>query len=75
MNRRGDNAAAEGIFGKLKLKRERERVNRRPYLALAEVRDDVFDYIERFHSPIIRQRVDAEDQAFRLLTYSSVETG
>lgn len=42
----GDNAAAEGFFGRLK----RERVHRRRYLTLAEARTDVFDYIERFHN-------------------------
>ncbi len=67
----GDNAAMEGFFGKLK----RERVNRRRYLTLAEARADVFDYIERFHNQIIQRRLDAKDQAFRLLTQPSVETG
>jgi putative transposase len=67
----GDNAAAEGFFGKLK----RERVHRRRYLTLAEARSDVFDYIERFHNPLIQRRLDARDQAFRLLTQPSVETG
>lgn len=67
----GDNAAAEGFFGKLK----RERVHRRRYLTLAEARRDVFDYIERFHNPIIQRRLDARDQAVRLLTQPSVETG
>lgn len=64
----GDNAAAEGFFGKLK----RERVHRRRYVTLAEARSDVFDYIERFHNPIIQRRLDARDQAFRLLTQQSV---
>jgi putative transposase len=67
----GDNAAAEGFFGKLK----RERIHRRRHLMLAEARADVFDYIERFHNPIIQKRLDARDQAFRLLTQPSVETG
>ena len=67
----GDNAAMEGFFGKLK----RERVHRRRYLTLAEARSDVFDYIERFHNPLIQRRLDARDQAFRLLTQPSVETG
>ena len=67
----GDNAAAEGFFGKLK----RERVHRRRYLTLAEARSDVFDYIERFHNPIIQRRLDARDQTVRLLTQPSVETG
>ena len=67
----GDNAAAEGFFGKLK----RERIHRRRYLTLDEARADVFDYIERFHNPIIQRRLDAQDQAFRLLTHPSVKTG
>jgi putative transposase len=66
-----DNAAAEGFFGKLK----RERVHRRRYLTLAEARTDVFDYIERFHNSLIQRRLDAKEQAFRLLTQQSVETG
>ena len=68
----GDNAAAEGFFGMLK----RERVNRRRYLTLAEARTDVFDYIERFHNPRIRQRMAAEDRTYPL-TFSqpSAETG
>ena len=52
----GDNAAAEGFFGKLK----RERVHRRCYLTLAAARADVFDYIERFHNPIIDRRLNAK---------------
>ncbi len=67
----GDNAAAEGFFGKLK----RERINRRRYVTLAEARTDVFDYIERFHNPLIQRRLDAKDQAFKLLTQPSVKTG
>ncbi len=31
-------------------------------------RSDVFDYIKRFHNPIIQRRLDACDHAFRLLT-------
>ena len=67
----GDNAAMEGFFGVLK----RERVYRRRYLTLSDARSDVFDYIERFHNPRMRRRLDANDQAFRLLTQQSVETG
>ena len=67
----GDNAAMEGFFGLLK----RERVHRRRYLTLAEARADVFDYIERFHNPRMQRRLDAQDQAFRLLTQPSVKTG
>lgn len=67
----GDNAAMEGFFGMLK----RERVHRRRYLTLADARADVFDYIERFHNPRMQRRLDARDEAFRLLTQQSVETG
>jgi len=35
----------------------------------------VFDYIECFHNPRMQHRLDAKDQAFRLLTQPSVETG
>ena len=44
-------------------------------LTLALARADVFDYIERFYNPLIKRRLDAKDQAFRLSTQSSVETG
>ncbi len=67
----GDNAAMEGFFGLLK----RERVYRRRYLTLAEATTDIFDYIERFHNPRMQRRLDAQDQAFRLLTQPSVKTG
>jgi putative transposase len=67
----GDNAAAEGFFGKLK----RERIHRRRYLTLTQARADVFDYIERFQNPIIQRRLDAQDQAARLLTQQSVGSG
>lgn len=67
----GDDAAMEGFFGLLK----RERINRRPYRTLADARSDVFDYIERFHNHRMQRRLDARDQAFRLLTQPSVETG
>lgn len=67
----GDNAAAEGFFGKLK----RERINRRRYLTLASARSDVFDYIERFHNPLVQRRLDALNQQFSVLTQLSVETG
>ena len=65
----GDNAAAEGFFGKLK----RERVHRRRYLTLAAARTDVFDYIERFHNQPIQRRLDAQHQVFKLLTQPSAE--
>ena len=66
-----DNAPAEGFWGLLK----RERIYRRRYLTVADARDDVFDYIERFHNPRMQRRLDAQDQAFRLLTQPSVQTG
>lgn len=53
-----DNAAAESFFGVLK----RERVNRRRYVTRAEARADVFDYIELFHNPRKRRKLDAPDQ-------------
>ncbi|MCA9467744.1 MAG: IS3 family transposase [Nitrospira sp.] len=41
-----DNAVAESFFGLLK----RERVHRRQYRTRAEVRADIFDYIERCYN-------------------------
>ena len=64
-------AAKEGSFGLLK----RERVHRRHYTSLTHARADVFDYIECFHNPRMQRRLDAQDQAFRLLIQPSVETG
>ena len=66
-----DNAAMEGSFGLLK----RERVNRRIYRTRAEARADVFDYIERFHNPRRRRRVETAKRVDSLLTQPSVETG
>ncbi len=66
-----DNAAAEGFFGLLK----RERVHRRRYLTRAEARADIFDYIERFHNPRRRRKLEAKNQKKLLLTKPSVETG
>ena len=66
-----DNASMEGFFGMLK----RERVNRRIYQTRAEARADVFDYIERFHNPRMRRRLEAAKRNELLLTQSSVETG
>lgn len=68
----GHNAAAEGFLGMLK----RECVNRRRYLTMAEARTDVFDYIESFHNPRIRQRTAAEDRKYPLTcSQPSAETG
>lgn len=54
----GDNAACEGFFGVLK----RERVNKQRYQNLAEARTDVFRYIEVFHNPRMRRRIEAQNQ-------------
>ncbi|ALP53652.1 transposase [Candidatus Tenderia electrophaga] len=66
-----DNASMEGFFGMLK----RERVNRRIYQTRAEARADVFDYIERFHNPRRRRRLETSKQDNLCLTQPSVETG
>ena len=66
-----DNAAAESFFGVLK----RERVNRRQYQTRAEARADIFDYIERWHNPRQRRRLEVPQLGDRLLTELSVETG
>ena len=67
----GDNAPAEGFFGMLK----RERINRRRYLTVADARADVFDYIERFHNPRIRRRLDSLTRGDSDLTQPSAKTG
>ena len=46
-----------------------------PCRQTAEARADVFDYIERFHNPRMQRRLDAEEQAFILLTQPSVKKG
>jgi putative transposase len=66
-----DNAAAEGFFGMLK----RERVNRRQYKTHAEARLDVFDYIERFHDPGRRRRLEMLRPELVTLTQPSVVSG
>ena len=66
-----DNAAAESFIGVLK----RERVNRRQYQTSAEARADIFDYIERWHNPRQRRRLDQQQQGEQLLTQPSVEVG
>jgi putative transposase len=53
-----DNAAAESFFGVLK----RERVNRQHYRTRAEARADIFDYIERWHNPRQRRRLEMQQQ-------------
>ena len=66
-----DNAAVEGFFGVLK----RERVNRRQYRTRSDARADIFDYIERFHNPRKRRRLEERNQGRSTLTQPSVETG
>ena len=66
-----DNAAAESFFGRLK----RERVNRRQYRTRVEARADIFDYIERWHNPRRRRRLEQQQQGEQLFTHLSVETG
>lgn len=66
-----DNAAVESFFGILK----RERVNRRRYVTRAEARADVFDYIERFHNPAMRRRMEAAKLNNQPLTKPSTESG
>ena len=55
-----DNAACEGFFGLLK----RERTRYQKYRTRAEIRADVFSYIERFHNPRMQRRVARADQQF-----------
>ena len=66
-----DNAAAESFFGMLK----RERVNRRHYRTRAEARADIFDYIECFHNPRKRRRLETLNRKQLLLTQPSVVSG
>lgn len=56
-----DNAAAAGLPRQAQTRAD----------LLEEARADVFNYIERFHNALIQRRLDAKDQAFRLLTQSS----
>ena len=65
-----NNAVAES-FGVLK----RERVNRRQYRTRAEARADIFDYIERWHNPRQRRRLEMRQRGKKLLTQLSVATG
>jgi putative transposase len=66
-----DSAAAESFFGVLK----RERVNRQQYRTMAEARADIFDHIERWHNLRQPRRLTFQQQAAKLLTQVSVETG
>ncbi|MCR8713118.1 IS3 family transposase [Stenotrophomonas indicatrix] len=67
----GDNAACEGFFGLLK----RERIYRTSYPTLDAARADVFDYIERRHSPRMRRRIAKQDQKVATLLEPSVISG
>lgn len=67
----GDNAACEGFFGQLK----RERVAHQSYRTRDEAREDLFDYIERFHNPRMRRRVARRDLKFSAFFKPSVEMG
>lgn len=66
-----DNAAAESFFGLLK----RDRVYRRQYATRGEARADVFDYIERFHNPRMRRRLERLAREGTTLTQPSVKSG
>ncbi len=66
-----DNAAVEGFFGQLK----RERVNRRRYQTRSEARADIFDYIECFHNPRRRRKLERTKQGRLALTQPSVVSG
>ncbi len=66
-----DNAAAESFLGRLK----QERVNRRQDRTRVEARADIFDYIERWHNPRQRRRLEQQQQGEQLFTHLSVETG
>jgi len=66
-----DNAAAESFFGMLK----RERVNRRRYESHAQARADIFDYIERFHNPRKRRRLETFKHKKSNLPQPSVVAG
>jgi putative transposase len=66
-----DNAAAESYFGVLK----RERVNRQHYRTKIEARADIFDCIERCHSPRQRRRLDIQHQTDHRLTQPSMISG
>ena len=52
-----DNAACEGFFGVIK----RERIRHRYYRTRDKEKADIFDYIERFHTPRMRRRLARKD--------------
>lgn len=65
-----DKAAMEDFFGLLK----KERVNRQSHQTKAQARADIFDYIERFHNPRRRRRLETVRIKESLLTQPSVKT-
>ncbi len=66
-----DSVAAESFFGLLK----RDRVHRRHYRICEEAQADEFDYIERFHNPRMRRRLERLAKESTNLTQASVESG
>lgn len=64
-----DNDAAESFFGVLK----REQSTRRQYRTRAEVRADIFDYIEHCHNPRKRRQLAILKGNDLVLTRPSVE--
>ena len=46
-----------------------------PTVGLAEARADIFDYIERFHNPRRRSKLEVKKLKNLLFTKPSVETG
>jgi len=50
---------------------KRERVHRRRYQTAAEGRTAIFDYIERFHSPRMRQRAANREATSKTLLQPS----
>jgi hypothetical protein len=64
-------APAESFSGLLK----QDRVNRRCFALRSEARADVFDYIERFHNPRMRRRVEGRRSSDATLTQVSIVPG
>jgi putative transposase len=66
-----DNAACEGFFGVMK----RERVNRRNYKTRSQARADIFDYIERFHNPVKKRKLEKKLNYEKHFSKMSVKSG
>lgn len=66
-----DNALVEGFFGMLK----RERVNRSHYRTRAQARSDIFDYIEGFYNPRMKNRLEKKRSQEIGLNQTVRETG